>query len=109
MAGIRLLNLAADAHDGIEALHRILEDVGDARRARDLARNLRPLDEPAQGEGGQGFAATRLSHERDTAVGGNRERDVAHGNGGLAFDLEGDAQVADLKEHPLAAPSWVCA
>ena len=95
-------NLLADAHHGIERLHRILEDVGDVRRAGDLSRDLCAIDKAANGERSQRLAAARLADERNAPVLWNGERYVAHRNGKLPLHAKCDAQMFHFKQHVIS-------
>src|SRR5574344_382931 len=92
-------DLGADAHDGIEGLHRVLEDVRDRGASGDFAGDLGAVDKSADREGGERLSAAGLADERDASVRRNRERDVAHGNGEPPLRAERDAKMADVEDH----------
>ena len=83
-------------------MHRILKDIGDARRSRYPALDFRSVNEASHGERGQRLAAARFADKRHTSVLGNREADVSHGNGESLLRPERNAQMLDFKDHHLS-------
>ena len=102
-----LLNLSAYAQDGIEALHRILEHVGDARRTDDAAAYLRTLNKTTYCKRSQRLAAAGFADKRDTPVLRDVEGHVADRHGHPTLHAEGDPQIPDLEQrafHSAGAP-----
>ena len=114
--GKGLGDLVADAEDGVEARHRVLEDVGDAAAAG-LAQGLVVAQKVASGEadtagtvgavggregrhgkGGDGLAAPALADERDAFAGVDVEADAGDGRDLAAGCAEGDAEVLNLQQ-----------
>ena len=99
--------LVANAHDGIQRFHRILEHVGHARlRNRRRAegnpsRDRRPVGgrQTRQRQGREGLAASGLPHQRHAPVLRHDERDVAHRHDLLAVATKLNAQMLDFQQH----------
>ena len=108
------LDLLPDAHEGVEAAHRLLEhnaDVtpvdasqlppGAAYQVTPLKEHLAAhvhiaaLDKPREGHGGHGLAGAGFAHQAETLPVGDGEVDAAHGL--LAGGFEGDVQILDFK------------
>ena len=113
--GKSLGDLVADAEDGVEARHRVLEDVGDAAAAG-LAQGVRVAQEVTSGEadmpgavgaiggregrdgeGRDGLAAPALADERDAFTGIDVETDAGDGRDLATGRAEGDAEVLNLQ------------
>jgi hypothetical protein len=113
-------DLVADAHDGVESGHGLLEDHGHAQAAQGLQHLLQTsgagggevafeehgAGEPRlrrqqshDGEGGDALAGAGFADQGEGFARREDERDVAHGGYGAARGGELDGEVLQLQEH----------
>lgn len=120
-------DLRADAHDRVEADHRVLRHEADGAAAHGAQRAVvggeqvgaveqhppgghapAPGEQPQQGVHGGRLARPRLADDREGLAAGEGERDVAHGDDRPAAGGVLDAQAVDLQQrggHPHPSPS----